>query len=92
MHLVAINFCFFYTYLSRKTSFMQVALNLFAVYEYLSGKSTLPSVISKSSTSTLPIGINDVKSPVLFEDTAVQFFHDSVHLIISNEVCGHVNQ
>lgn len=59
-----------------------------AAHEMLSGKSTLPSIINKSSTSTLTIGI-DIKSKVLFEDIAIQFFNGFVHSIVSSgSVCS----
>ena len=63
---------------------MELAESIYGVLDHLGGKSTLASIINKAGTSTLPIGLDDVKSPVLFEDVAVQLFNGSLHSTISS--------
>ena len=63
---------------------MELAESIYGVLDHLGGKSMLASIINKAGTSTLPIGLEDVISPALFEDVTVQFFKGSLHLTISS--------
>ena len=70
---------------------MEVTFSHLAIYKHHNGKLILPSVINKSNTSTPPIGIDNIKSHILFEDIAVQFFTLST-LQFPLEVCGQEDQ
>ena len=76
--------CLYIISIAGKTSALRLALSPFGVTDYLGGKSTMASIVNQAATSTLPIGLDDIKSPAVFEDITVQFFNGSLHSTISS--------
>ena len=48
------------------------------------GKSTLASITNRAAIATIPIGLDDVRSDIIMEDIAVQFYNSSSHATMSS--------
>lgn len=47
------------------------------------GKATPEGLLRWSATSSLPVGVDDIKSAASMEDIAVTFFNTAVHTIVA---------
>ena len=69
---------------SGKTTALKMALSLYGIFTCLGGKSTLASITNRAAIATIPIGLDDVRSDIIMEDIAVQFYNSSSHATMSS--------
>lgn len=66
---------------------MKLALSLYTTqYKVLElgGKSSPAAILNRAAVSTLPIGLDDIKSAAAMEEIAVHFYNGACHTTVSS--------